>query len=265
MDEKIQNRYAFSIDLIKQAGNIALSYYLNRNELVVECKKGDKQDQVSLADKTVETIIRKAIAKQFPEDGFLGEESGYAGLDNEFCWIVDPIDGTSPFLNGLHAWCISIAVLYKDNIVIGMVFDPLHNELFHAQLGAGAYLNNSPMHTINPAANVQDGLVGLGMSHRVPPDIILPFLHQLLTKGGMYVRNGSGALSLAQVAAGRLLAYYEPHMNCWDCAAGMLLVREAGGTANNILANNGLLNGNFVLAAANRQVYQQLDLMRILQ
>ncbi|OBW96001.1 inositol monophosphatase [Gallibacterium salpingitidis] len=262
MNENIQNRYTFSIDLIKQAGSIALSYYLNRNELVIECKKGDKQDQVSMADKSVEAKIRQAIAEKFPEDGFLGEESGYSGLDSEFCWIVDPIDGTSPFLNGLHAWCISIAVLHKNEIVIGMVFDPLHNELFHAQLGGGAYLNDVPMHTVEPAESVQDGLVGLGMSHRVPPKTILPFIHQLLVDGGMYVRNGSGALSLAQVAAGRLLAYYEPHMNCWDCAAGMLLVREAGGTANNILENDGLLKGNFVLAAANQQVYQQLDLMR---
>lgn len=262
MNEKIQNRYAFSIDLIKKAGGIALSYYLNRNQLTIECKKGDKQDQVSIADKTVEAKLREAIAEKFPADGFLGEESGYAGLDSEFCWIVDPIDGTSPFLNGLHAWCISIAVLYRDEIVIGMVFDPLHNELFHAKLGAGAYLNDLPIHTLDPAENVQDGLVGLGMSHRVPPKTILPFLEQLLSEGGMYVRNGSGALSLAQVAAGRLLAYYEPHMNCWDCAAGMLLVREAGGTANNILANNGLLKGNFVLAAANQSTYQQLDLMR---
>ncbi|MFC0309247.1 inositol monophosphatase family protein [Gallibacterium trehalosifermentans] len=174
------------------------------------------------------------------------------------------MDGTSPFLNGLHAWCISIAVLHKNEIVIGIVFDPLHNELFHAQLGAGAYLNNTPIQTLSPAENVTDGLVGLGVSHRVPPNSILPFLHQLLTDGGMYVRNGSGALSLAQVAAGRLLAYYEPHMNCWDSAAGMLLVREAGGAANNILANDGLLQGNFVLAAANQHIYQQLDLMRTL-
>lgn len=262
MNKQIQNRYQFTIELIKQAGNVALSYYLNRSELVIECKKGDKQDEVSLADKSVETLIRQTIAEKFPDDGFLGEESGYAGLDREFCWIVDPIDGTSPFLHGLHAWCISIAVLYKNEVVIGAVFDPLHNELFHAQLGSGSYLNDVPIHTITSATNVQDGLVSLSVSHRVPPKTILPFLLQILTEGGMYVRNGSGALSLAQVAAGRLLAYYEPHMNCWDCAAGMLLVREAGGSANNVLADDGLLKGNFVLAAANQQIYQHLDAIR---
>ncbi|MFC0309246.1 inositol monophosphatase family protein [Gallibacterium trehalosifermentans] len=77
MNKNIQNRYTFSIELVKQAGNIALSYYLNRNELVIECKKGDKQDQVSVADKSVETMLRQAIAEKFPADGFLGEEFGY--------------------------------------------------------------------------------------------------------------------------------------------------------------------------------------------
>ncbi|AEC17698.1 inositol monophosphatase [Gallibacterium anatis] len=263
MDKNIQNRYLFSLELIKKAGESALSFYLNREKLAIECKQGNKQDQVSNADKFVEQLIYQEIMKTFPEDGFFGEESGYSSLDCDFCWIVDPIDGTSPFLNGLHAWCISIALLHQGEIVVGLVFDPLHNELFHTQKHQGAYLNSSPIKTRQNAKTLEDGLVGMGMSHRIPAGTILPFVHQLLLNGGMYVRNGSGALSLAQVAAGRLLAFYEPHMNCWDSAAGILLVSEAGGSVNNILANDGLLKGNLVLAAANQTIYNQLDQMRL--
>lgn len=253
-----EDRYQFALKLVKDAGAMALSFYQERQSLKIECKKDDKQDEVSIADKTVEKYIRESIAAQYPQDGFLGEESGYSGLERKFCWIVDPIDGTSPFLHGLHAWCISISLLDTEELYAGIIFDPLHNELFHCIKGKGAFLNSQSITTRQTAKTLQDGLVGAGISHRSEPKPFSDFIAQVLSDGGMFVRNGSGALTLAQVAAGRLIAYYEPHMNVWDCAAGTLLVQEAGGYANNVLDNNGLFEGNFVLATANQTIYSLL-------
>ncbi|WP_235961764.1 inositol monophosphatase family protein [Spirabiliibacterium mucosae] len=206
-----------------------------------------------MADKTVEQFIRDEIKHNFSCDGFLGEESGYSGLESQFCWIVDPIDGTSPFLHGLHAWCISISIIDKGELFAGLIFDPLHDELFHCLKGRGAYLNDDVMNTIQSAETLQDGLVGAGMSHRGGPKDMSKFIENLLINKGMFVRNGSGALTLAQVAAGRLIGYYEPHMNIWDCAAGTLLVIEAGGYSKDVLENDGLHRGSLVLATANKK------------
>lgn len=260
MNAEIKKRYLFAKTLIEDVGKIALDFYINRNQLEVQCKKGEKQDLVSIADQTVEKEIKRALLAHFPDDGFLGEESGADGIDREFCWVVDPIDGTSPFLYGLHAWCISIAMMYKREIVVGVIYDPLHQELFHAMKGQGAFINQQPI-SVAQANSLKDGLVGLGMSHRVPATTFVPFINQVLLDGGMYVRNGSGALTLAYVAAGRLIGYFEPHINAWDCLAGILLVMEAGGKTNDFLNNDGLLKGNYILASCSA-VFEKLETIR---
>lgn len=261
MDMTIQQRYLFARQLVRNIGQIALDFYLNRSKLEVECKKGEAQDLVSIADKTVEKEIKSALQQHFPSDGFLGEESGADSLEQEFCWVVDPIDGTSPFLYGLHAWCISIALLRNKEIVAGIVFDPLHNELFHASIGNGAFLNEQPIKA-SAVESLREGLTGLGMSHRVHPDCFTPLLQQLLLDGGMFIRNGSGALMLSYVAAGRLIGYFEPHINAWDTLAGIMLIKEAGGVTNDFLENNGLLKGNYILAGCNGKVFEQLNSIR---
>lgn len=261
MKTEIKSRYLFAKQLILDAGKIALDFYLNRDRLEIQCKKGEQQDLVSIADQSVEKEIKTTLKQRFECDGFLGEESGADGLDKEFCWVVDPIDGTSPFLYGLHAWCISIAIMRNKEIVAGLIYDPLHNELFHAMKGEGAFVNEQPISTAK-ATSLKEGLVGLGMSHRVPATAFTPFINQVLLDGGMYVRNGSGALTLAYVAAGRLIGYFEPHINAWDCLAGILLVNEAGGKTNNFLENDGLLKGNYILASCS-DVFEMLEMIRI--
>lgn len=260
MNIDIQRRYLFAKELICKVGETALGFYLNRNNLEIKYKKGEPQDLVSLADQTVEKEIKEALKVYFSDDGFLGEESGADGLDREFCWIVDPIDGTSPFLYGLHAWCISIAIMHKQEVVVGLIYDPLHKELFHSMKGAGAFLNEKQI-SASKAISLREGLIGLGMSHRVPANVFTPFLNQVLLDGGMYVRNGSGALTLAYVASGRLIGYYEPHINAWDCLAGILLVNEAGGRTNDFLAYDGLSKGNYILASGSA-VFERLEIIR---
>ncbi|MDU8925612.1 inositol monophosphatase [Pasteurellaceae bacterium LIM206] len=262
MNVEIERRYLFSQQLVKEVGKTALDFYLNRDRLKIECKKGEQQDLVSIADKKVEEQIKAALKFHFPDDGFLGEESGADNLEREFCWVVDPIDGTSPFLYGLHAWCISIAVLHNKEIISGVIFDPLHNELFYAAAGQGAFLNGNLINTAK-ATSLKEGLMGLGVSHRVHPNTFTPVLQRILLDGGMFIRNGSGALMLAYVAAGRLIGYFEPHINAWDTFAGILLITEAGGKTNNFLENNGLLKGNFILAACSEEVFNTLNTFRI--
>lgn len=261
MSIDIQQRYLFSQKLAKEVGKIALDFYVNRKTLTIEHKKGEKLDLVSVADKTVEDKIKSEIKAMFPLDGFLGEESGQENIEQEFCWVIDPIDGTNPFLYGLHSWCISIAVLRNKKIVSGVIFDPVHNELFHSQYGQGAFLNNEPLIPIK-ADSLKDGLIGVGMSHRVPVETFTPVLNNILLDGGMFIRNGSGALMLAYVAAGRLIGYFEPHINAWDVCAGILLIQEAGGKTNDFLANNGLLDGNYILSASTEKVFNRLNILK---
>ncbi len=131
--------------------------------------------------------------------------------------------------------CLSLAIVADGEPVIGVVYDPNHRELFHALRGHGAWLNDAPIRP-HPATTVKEGVMGVGTSHRVTPADFLPFLQALLSDGGMFIRNGSGALMSAWAAAGRLIGYYEPHMNPWDALPGLVLMREAGGASNDFLA-----------------------------
>lgn len=255
----ISDRFTFIKQVAIDAGKLAVSYYHQRNKLNIEKKKDDGQDLVTVADKNTEQFIRDQINQQYVQDTIFGEESGYTEGKSQYTWVVDPIDGTSAFIFGLPSWCISIALLdEQQNSQIAVVYDPVHDELFHAMAGHGAYLNDQPIQ-VNPVTSLNEGLLGVGISSRMPPERIIPFLDKLLHAKGMFVRNGSAALMLAYVAAGKLIGYYEPHLNSWDCLAGLLLIKEAGGVMNNYQANdNFLLTGNYVLASS-PEVYQQLD------
>lgn len=252
----IDARYHFACEVAQAAANRAWGFYQQRNRLEVEHKGNDLQDVVSIADREVEELIRSLIAERFPEDDFLGEESGGDDLQAACSWVVDPIDGTSCFLNGLHNWCVAISVVVNGEAVIGVVYDPNHRELFHARSGHGAFVNDAPMR-VHRGQHLRDGLMGVGTSHRVTPETFVPFISALLQQGGMFIRNGSGALMTAWVAAGRLIGYYEPHMNAWDSLPGMVLVREAGGVTNDFLAGQGLSKGNALLMS-NPRLYPQL-------
>ena len=197
-------------------------------------------------------MIRARVAAAFPQDGFLGEESGEAAAaegEAGAIWVVDPIDGTACFLAGIPTWCVSIALVSQDEIELGVIYDPNADELFAARRGEGARLNGSMLPPLR-ATRLADGLFGLGHSTRVPGEVVVGFMADLLQAGGMFMRNGSGALMLAYVAAGRLVGYFEPHMNSWDTLAGFALIREAGGWTNEFLNGDALHAGNPVAACA---------------
>lgn len=232
---------------VLEAGAQALAYFNDLGSLAVEAK-ANAQDVVSVADRDVEKLLRARIADAFPDDGFLGEEFGLTEGTSRFTWVVDPIDGTSPFLHGMTSWCISVALMRGRETLLGFIYAPCAEELFTAEKGAGAFLNGRPLR-IEPLRDLRNGLVGVGANLRVPPRLISGFIDRLLENGGMFIRNGSGALALADVACGRLAAYYEPHINAWDCMAGLCLIREAGGWTNDFGADD-LLAGGPVIACA---------------
>ena len=246
-NKSIQQRFHAAQVLVRDAGLYALQWFRKLDSLKTE-KKGP-QDLVSKADREVENMIRERLQTLFPEDGFLGEESGTRNLDAEGIWIVDPIDGTSCFLNGLSSWCVSIAFVVKNQIEIGLIYAPCMDELFAAQLGAGATLNGKPMKP-SKATSLADGIVGLGYSPKSSIVATQKAFDYLFKNGGVYHDVGSAALMLAYVAAGRYIGVYEFQINSWDCLAGIAMVRESGGWTNDFLANDGLLTGNPVLVAA---------------
>lgn len=225
-DEIIQ-RQKLAERVAIEAGKLAFHYYSHRDALVIEIK-GDPQDVVSVADREVEELIRNRTGEAFPADGFLGEEYGLTVGNSGYTWVVDPIDGTSPFVHGMPNWCVSIAVLHRGEPVVGVIYVPCHDELYSGASGMGATLNGKPL-KLGETKTIRNAVTGIGANHHVTPASVGKIVEDLLQSGGNFVRLGSGALMLAYVAAGRLVGYFEPYMHAWDCLAGYCLVREAGG------------------------------------
>lgn len=223
---RFEDRHQFAIRLCQDAGESALSYFSDRASLVVD-QKGT-QDWVSEADRNVELLIRDRLAKAWPDDGIYGEEHDPKQGTSGFDWVIDPIDGTTNFVNGIPSWTIVLAGVSMGRTEVGVIHDPNVGETYAALRGAGATLNGAPMQ-VALGKPLESGTVAVGYSNRVTPENVIPVIADLIRLGAMYHRNASGALSIAYVAAGRLLGYMEEHMNAWDCLAGQLMVGEAGG------------------------------------
>ena len=254
----IDERFEFACTTIREAGALALGYFKNFENLDVKSK--GVQDMASEADVETEKLIERAITSNFGDDAFLGEENpeSFVYRPGKGTWIIDPVDGTQPFVNGIASWCVSIAFVEEGQFSFGIVYDPNLDELFAAKAGCGATLNGRAIKA-SRATSLADGLVSVGFSNRVQPEDTLGPLTRLINANGMYHRSGSGALSLAYVAAGRLIGYFEPHMNSWDFAASALIVQEAGGVINDCLPDEQtMIKGSLVLAAA-PGVYDELD------
>ncbi|QQA41726.1 inositol monophosphatase family protein [Pelagovum pacificum] len=223
----LEDRCDAGARIVGHAGDLALDYFARRAELDVSAK-ANPQDLVSEADRAVELLIRDAIHDAVPCDGIIGEEHGCAAGDSDWNWIVDPIDGTSSFLHGLRGWSVSVALRHGTRTVAGWVADPSGGRLYRAVAGQGAWLGDSRLR-VSEARLLEDGLTAVGSGH---PDRMGALIAALLSRGGAFQRNGSAALSLAHVAAGHYLGFYEPRLSPWDCAAGLLLIEEAGGVSD---------------------------------
>lgn len=250
----IDTRFAFATDITVKAAQSALQLFQEKEELEIE-QKG-LQDWVSNADKSVEILLRDALNEAFPDDAIVGEEHGVSSGSSRFTWVIDPIDGTTNFVNGTPGWCVVLACVEADQCVCAVICDPVSNELFTASKGSGAWVNGKRMRA-NTAGKVNEGTLGVGHSTRVPAQQTVDLLAALLAREGLFRRSGSGALDLAYVAAGRLIGFVEPHMNSWDCLAALLMIQEAGGVVEPFDMPTMLERGGRVVTAC-EGVYEEV-------
>ena len=232
--------------IAEEAGQLGMRFFSEIDALNISSK--GHQDFVSNADLSVETFIREQIAAHFPEDGIIGEEHAPKPSRSGWNWVIDPIDGTANFVRGLPQWCVIIALVHEDATQIGVIHDPNVSETHWVCRGGGAFCNDRPIR-VSSSQSITEGSVGIGFNRRSPAKNVCSLLTELVEQGGVFYRNASGGLMLSYVASGRLLGYTEPHMNPWDCLAGQLLIKEAGGALNKLSADEMLAHGGRVVAA----------------
>lgn len=244
----IEQREAALRRIIVDAGDTALRFFRSRKAGEYELK--GHQDLLTEADTFVEKQVLEALAGAFPDDLILGEESASQPASAESLWVVDPIDGTANFARGIPHFCVCMAWVRQGVTELGAIYNPVSQELYLARRGHYALKNDQPLRCTT-ITDPQRAAVELGWSSRHSHNHYLKVLGSLLTLGASVRRGGSGALALAWVAEGRTDGYLEIHMNAWDCLAGLLLVREAGGVTGVIPETaGGIFNGLPVLAAA---------------
>ncbi|HWI25799.1 MAG TPA: inositol monophosphatase family protein [Stellaceae bacterium] len=208
-------------------------------------------DFVSTADLRAEKVLRSELAKARPGYGMLLEEGGgEPGSDPRHRWIVDPLDGTSNFLHGIPHFAISIALERDGEIVAGVIYEPVRDEMFWAEKGAGAFLNDRRLR-VSGRRQLGDALIGTGMPFmgHGDRDTYLATLAAVMPVTAGVRRIGAAALDLAYVAAGRFDGFWEFGLKPWDIAAGILIVREAGGYVTDLAGGHGMLESGDVLAA----------------
>jgi myo-inositol-1(or 4)-monophosphatase len=210
-------------------------------------------DFVSTADHQAEYILRSELAKARPGYGFLLEEGGAVAGDGRHRWIIDPLDGTTNFLHGIPHFAISIGLERDNEIVAGMVYDPMRDELFHAEKGTGAFVNDRRLR-VSARGTLGDTVIATGIPFRGRGDHphYLNLLEAVMGATAGVRRMGTASLDFAYVAAGRYDGFFEIGLKPWDSAAGIILVREAGGYVSEINGGSDLLGSGNVLAANDR-------------
>ncbi|MCP1315795.1 inositol monophosphatase [Halomonas sp. 707D7] len=243
---ELDARADFLEALIRQAGLEARERYAARPPGRYTLK--GPQDFLTEADTAVETLVREAITRRFPEDAFLGEETG-GNVSGQATWVVDPIDGTANYARGIDHFCVCIAFVDAGRTQLGAIYSPCTEELYVARRGGGAYKNARRL-SVADTPSLATATIELGWSPRTPLKGYLDTQAALITQGANVRRGASGALALAWVAEGRIDGYLEHHMRPWDSLAGLLLVKEAGGTTHPYLSlPDTLVLGGPVMAA----------------
>ena len=242
-DGELESRFNAACALAREGGALAREYYGNLGSLRVSFK--GPQNYLTEADQAVERLIRTRLSALFPGDTIYGEEDG--GEIGRHAWIIDPIDGTENFARGIPHWCVVIAFVSGGEIAQGVIHNPVSGELFSAWRGRGAFRDGVPMR-VSAVTELGRANVEAGWCPRRGAEDYAALVRGILETGATTRRVGSGALGLAYVADGRTEGYAERHINAWDCLAGILLVREAGGWVSDFLARDGLHKGNELLA-----------------
>ena len=231
------------------AGNVILKHMDQLDRIDVESK--GRFDYVSDVDRMAERQITDYLARTYPDHGIVAEESGSRGEDNEYVWIIDPLDGTTNFLHGYPQFAVSVAVARRGTLEHGVIYQPVTNELFTASRGQGAQLNNRRIRC-SQARTLEQALLCTGFPVR-RLELLDPWMRTFratLPRCSGVRRSGSAALDLASLAAGRFDGFWEFGLSSWDMAAGVLLVREAGGLVADIDGSQGFMESGNIIAAA---------------
>ena len=236
----------------RQAGRLIVRAMDRIGSLKVEEKA--KNDFVSEIDRAAEDTIIDTILRAYPDHGIVGEEHGTANADAEFVWIIDPLDGTSNFLAGIPHFCISIGVRRGNVLEHGLILDPVRNEEFSATRGAGARLNGRRLR-VSERPRLENAIIATGIPYRMVESHLDQYtdMHRALQGSCRSIRRmGSAALDLAYVAAGRYEGCWQAGLEPWHLAAGIVLVREAGGYVSDLDGGERMLESGTVVAANDR-------------
>jgi myo-inositol-1(or 4)-monophosphatase len=235
-----------AVEIAREAGGAIVN--LGERRASIEVKLKGAHDLVTEADKASEALVVERLRAHFPGHSILAEEGGGYSGSSEYCWYVDPLDGTTNFAHGFPMFNVSIGLEKAGELIAGVVYDPSHDEMFSAERGGGAYLNHRRVR-VSQVKAINDALTGTGFpSRRRHRDVNVHFFYQLAMLSHGVRRAGAAALDLAYVACGRLDLFWEFHLNPWDMAAGALLVREAGGTCTDMHGAELDLRGPHILA-----------------
>ena len=239
-----------------RAGKLLMRHYGKLRASQISQKS--RNDFVTEVDRASEKLLIAEIRKDFPTHAFQGEEGGLRSGD-DFCWIVDPLDGTSNYIHQFPMFAISIGIRHRREMLAGVVYDPLHSELFGAAKGGGAHLNGKRIR-VSAARRLQDAMMATGIPFRARSRFG-EYIESLKTisygSAGMR-RGGSAALDLAYVACGRFDGFWEINLSPWDIAAGEILIREAGGQISDVWGKDAFLENGDVLAS-NGKIHAELS------
>ena len=251
--DRIEQMLAFARNCAKEAGKIQLSYFRG-NHLHIETKF-NMHDVVTVADKESERYIIGEIKRTYPEHAILGEESGMHAGDSEYCWVIDPLDGTSNYIHDMAPYSVSIALRDREELLLGVVYEVCRNECFYAWKGSKAYLDGKEIR-VTDVAVLDKAFVALGFPY--DSDHYRPIAQKLVDRLYGYAGGtrllGSAAAELCYVACGRFDARIEGHLGPWDVAAGGLILMQAGGRlsdfaggdtwppAEQVMASNGVIH-----------------------
>jgi len=255
----MKNFKKYGIEIAREAG-IFLKNKLHSAHTI------DYKGEINLVtevDKISEKMITSKINALFPAHDILAEEFTDINSGSDFRWIIDPLDGTTNYAHGYPFFCVSIALERLNTIIVGIIYDPMLNEMFVAEKGKGAFLNDREIHVSNTRRIIKS-LLTTGFPYDIQKDSNnnLNYFNEMILKAQAIRRAGSAALDLAYVAAGRFDGYWELKLNPWDIAAGWLLVEEAGGVVTDMGGNNYYLDSPSILASNGMIHKEMIDVLK---
>ena len=257
MSQQTEKFIRVSKEAATMAGKFLMDNFGKLNPEDVEEKA--ENSFVTFVDKESEKIIIDHIAKNFPNHSIIAEESGESEVKSDYAWFIDPLDGTTNFIQNLPLFSISIAVRTNKRIISGVVFNPVLQEMFSAADGEGAFLNDMPI-SLNSDPNIKRAVIATGFPHRIKrflPKYLMALQEILLQCSGIR-RWGSAALDLCYTACGRYNCYWELGVSPWDVAAGSLIVQEAGGLVTDFWGKENFLDNGFIIAGS-KQIHLKVQ------